>query len=42
MPNKIIFAQILAILKKYGYHDSFKMEISRMGNAISIGSATRM
>ena len=36
------FAQIRAILKKKGYHDSFEIEIKSMGNRISIGNATSM
>jgi len=39
MPNKIILAQILASLKKYGYNLSLDDVIIRKGNRISIGNA---
>jgi hypothetical protein len=42
MPTKIILAHILANLKKKGYHDSFKIEIKSNGNAMNMGTATRM
>jgi hypothetical protein len=36
------FAQILAMIKKYGYHCSLIMETSRNGNMTIIGKAIRM
>jgi hypothetical protein len=42
MPIKINLAHIRANLKKKEYHDSLKMEMTRMGNKANMGKATRM
>lgn len=42
MPIKMNFAQKRANLKKYGYHASFRIDSTKIGNNTSIGTITKM